>query len=68
MHIETHPCLGRPHTRASTIVTMGIIRNTFDVHMALQLFLTSLPMARDCYRSGRNVPDADIEQTVLNTR
>ena len=43
MHIETHPCLGRSHTRASMIVTMGIIRNTFDVHMALQLFLTPPP-------------------------
>ena len=33
MHIETHPCLGRSHTRASTIVIMVNIRNTFDVHM-----------------------------------
>ena len=43
MHIETHPCLGRSHTRASTTVMMGIIRNTFDVHMALQIFLTPPP-------------------------
>ena len=33
MHIETHPCLDRSHTRASTIVIMVIIRNAFDEHM-----------------------------------
>ena len=43
MHIETHPCLGRSHTRASTIVITVIIRNTFHVHMALPLFLTPPP-------------------------
>ena len=43
MHIETHPCLGRSHTRASTIVITVIIRNAFDVHMVLQLFLTPPP-------------------------
>ena len=43
MHIETHPCLGRSHTRASTMVIMVIIRNTFDVHTTWQLFLTPPP-------------------------
>ena len=43
MHIETHPCLGRSHTRASTMVIMVIIHNTFHVHMVLQLFLTPPP-------------------------
>ena len=42
MHIETHPRLGKSHTRASTIVIMVIIHNTFHVHMALQLFLTKV--------------------------
>ena len=43
MHIETHPCLGRSHTRASTIVIIVIIHNTFDVHTTWQLFLTPPP-------------------------
>ena len=43
MHIETRPCLGRSHTRASTIVIIMIIHNTFHVHMVLQLFLTPPP-------------------------
>ena len=43
MHIETRPCLGRSHTRASTIVIMVIIQTTFHVHMVLQLFLTPPP-------------------------
>ena len=43
MHIETHPRLGKSHTRASTIVIIVIIHNTFDVHTTWQLFLTPPP-------------------------
>ena len=43
MHIETRPCLRRSHTRASTIIIIVIIHNTFHVHMVLQLFLTPPP-------------------------
>ena len=66
MHIETHPRLGRSHTRASTIDITLLIHNPFDVNMALQLFLTSYSMARDCYRSKRNVSDAYKESMITD--
>ena len=59
MHIETHPRLGRSHTRASTIDIILIIHNPFDVNMALQLFLTPPP------KMGRSPRDNNFANEAI---
>ena len=56
--IETHVCLDMSHTRASMIDIINIIHKHTQMHIRHgNYFLLSLPMARDCYMSGRNVFD-----------